>query len=451
MAKDLKRTLGFRSLLAVAVGLVVSQGVMTIMLQGAGFAGYGFFIAIFIGYSLTVCCALTFSELSLMFPSAGSLSVYTQKAIGHFPAIMAVYSGYVVIALLALSAELIILDLLIASLFPDIFPPLIIAFTVLIALTIMNVLGVDIFAKIQSVLAYAMIVALLILSLTALFGIGAPRPTDIQMSVELNPMGWGVFTLAALAAWGFIGSEFVCPLIEEAKEPEKNIPKAMIAGLTIIFVVHCLYCAGALLYVPQETLISSGLPHLEYAKAVFGDTGILFLAIAAITATCSTVNSTLAAVPRMLYGMAENKQTFSIFKQLHSKYQTPWIAIIFIAAITGIPMLIYGSSADTILLLLSGGAISWLVAYIIANIDVMVLRKKYPMANRPFKTPFYPLPQILGILGMLYAIYYAPPTPEMAKDIFTIAGSVLLFGAILSALWVKIVMKKGLFEVDSFD
>ena len=444
------RTLGFRALLGVAIGLVVSQGVMVIMLRGAGFSGLGFFIAMGFGYLLALSYVFSFSELALMFPRAGTLSTYTEVAIGHFPAIVAVFSGYIVVAMFALSAELVLIDLLLAELFPGIFPPMSVAFGVLIFLTLLNIRGIDLFASLQTFLACTMIIALLVVGGTAVFS--SPDPAAYELSeFGTNPLDWGGLTLIALAIWGFVGAEFVCPLVEETKQPEKNLPRAMIAGVTVILFIYLFYCLGALFHVPTKTLAGSALPHLEYARAVFGEKGIVFLTIAAITATCSTVNTTLAAVPRMLYGMAHNAQTFSIFKKLHGKYQTPWVAIVFIAFVTGVPILIYGANADAILLLLTGAAVSWLIAYVIAHIDVMVLRYRMPNASRPFKTPLYPLPQILGIAGMVYAIIYAAPSPELKGQVFSIAGAVLGIGAIIAAVWVKFVMKRGLFQPESVD
>ena len=260
-----------------------------------------------------------------------------------------------------------------------------------------------------------------------------------------------VLSLLAIAIWGFVGLEFVCPLVSETKAPERNIPRSMIIGASIILGMYVLYCLGALLYVPTDTLAGAALPHYEYVGAVFGEKGLIFLTLAAFTATCSTVNTSLAAVPRMIYGMANNGQTFSFFGKLHSKYRTPWVSILFVALCTGAPILVYGVNADAILLLLIGAAIAWLIAYIIAHIDVIVLRRRYPNVARPFKTPLYPLPQVLGIAGMLYAIWYASPAPEMTVQVFSIAGGVLLVGCVVAAVWVKFVMKKGLFEAEPID
>jgi len=441
----LKGSLGFWSLLAVGVGLVVSQGVMVIMLQGAGIGGTGFFVTMGLAYLLALFYVFSFSELSLMFKSPGTLSTYTEVAMGNFPAIIAVFSGYLVVAMFALSAELVLIELMLLEVLGISLPPMVLALGLLAAFTLLNIRGVDIFATMQSALSFIMVSAISLLGAIAVFGVALPRPEDME---ALNVVIWNadVLSLLAIAIWGFVGLEFVCPLVQESENPERDIPRSMIIGATIILAMYLLYCLGALMYVPTETLAGSALPHYEYVGSVFGEKGLFFLTLAAFTATCSTVNTSLAAVPRMVYGMAENGQTFSVFTKVHPKYGTPWAAIVFVALATGVPILIYGVNADAILLLLIGAAIAWLIAYIIAHVDVIVLRRRYPNIKRPFKTPLYPLPQVIGIAGMLYAIWYASPAPEMTVQVFSIAGGVLLAGCVIAAIWVKFVMKKGLFE-----
>jgi len=447
---SLKRTLGFSQLLAIGVGLVVSQGVMVLMLQGAGIGGFGFFATMGIAYLLAIFYVFSFAEMALMFKSPGTLGTYTEAAMGNFPAIVAIFSGYVVVAMFALSAELVLIELMLLEVTGITLPPMALAIGLLTVFTLLNIRGVDIFATMQSALSFIMISAITLMGLIAITGVALPRSEE-ALTLDVVFINADVLSLLAIAIWGFVGLEFVCPLVAETKDPDKNIPRSMMIGATLIFGMYILYCLGALLYVPQDKLANSSLPHYEYVGAVFGEKGLFFLTLAAFTATCSTVNTSLAAVPRMLFGMAKNGQTFSAMGKLHSKYQTPWVAIVVVAVLTGGPILIYGVNADAILLLLVGAAVAWLVAYIIAHIDVIMLRRRYPNVKRPFKTPFYPVPQILGIAGMLYAIWYASPSPDMTVQVFTIAGGTLLVGCVIAALWVKLVMKKGLFEPEPID
>jgi len=450
-ARKRRLGLGLTALLAVAIGLVVSQGVMVLMLQGAGIAGLGFLIPLALAFVLALTYVLSFAELALMIPRAGSLSSYTEVALGHFPAILATFSGYVVVAMFALSAELLLLDLIISEVYPGAFPSMLIAYGVLIVFTLLNLLGIDIFARLQSALALIMVIVLLALGLAAVTGSGSEPALSTSITSDWNPMGAGVMTLAALAIWGFVGAEFVCPLVEESRRPQRNIPWSMILGVSVIFVTIALYCVGALFYVPQEELAGSALPHYLFATALFGETGKIFLVIAAITATCSTVNTSLAAIPRMLYGMAVNGQAFPQFKLLSKKYRAPWVAVLFVALITGLPVVLMGDDPAAIGLLLLAAAVAWLLAYIICHLDVIALRRRYPDLARPFKTPFYPLPQVLGIAGMLVSIYYVSPTPEMTASIFYSAGAVLGLVSIIAVLWIKLVMRKPLFTPEPID
>lgn len=446
--KGARKALGLGSLLAVAIGLVVSQGVMVIMLQGAGIAGLGFIVPLGLAYLLALSYAFSFSELGLMIPRAGSLSSYTEVAIGQFPAILATFSGYIVVAMFALSAELLLLDLIIDKVYPGALPSMTVAYGVLGLFTVLNLLNIDIFARLQSVLALVMVVVLLLLGFSAVAHENAAPIASLSLE-GWNPMGLGVLALTALAIWGFVGAEFVCPLVEESRRPERNIPRSMIIGLSVIFVTISLYCLGALLMVPQAELASNGLPHYLFATAVFGETGQLLLVTAAITATCSTLNTSLAAIPRMLSGMAQNGQAFPCFKRLSARTGAPWVAVLFVAAITGLPILLMG--VDSINLLLIAAALAWLLAYIIVHVDVIVLRMRYPHLARPFRTPFYPLPQVFGIVGMLYAAWYASPSPELTTQIFTSAGVVLGIVSLIAVLWIKCVMRKPLFSPEPID
>jgi len=450
-----RRVLGLGPLLAVAVGLVVSQGVMMLMLQGVGVAGLGFLIPLSMAFILAITYALSFSELALMVPRAGSLSSYTEVALGHFPAILSVFSGYIVVAMFALSAELLLLDLVVNEVYPGIFPNMSIAYGVLLLFTVLNLLGIDIFARLQSALALVMVLVLLTLGLTAITGSGVQAPpAELSLALsngEWNPLGLGVLALAAMAVWGFVGAEFVCPLVEESKNPARNIPWSMIFGITIIFITIALYSTGALRYVPRDELANNVLPHYLFATAVLGTKGKLLLVVAATTATCSTVNSSLAAIPRMLYGMAQRGQAFPQFKMLSRRYREPWVAVLFVALITGAPVLLMGDDPDSIGLLLLSACIAWLLAYIICHLDVIVLRRRYPEMPRPFRSPLYPLPQIVGILGMGAAIYYISPSEDVTLRIFLSAGVVLGLVSAIGIFWVKFVMRKPLFTPEPIE
>ena len=182
---------------------------------------------------------------------------------------------------------------------------------------------------------------------------------------------------------------------------------------------------------------------------MFGDSAKLAVALIALTASGSTLNTVLASVSRMLYGMAHNGQAFPVLKRLHPRFGTPWVAMIFMGVVTGLPLVLIGDRPDAMITVLIAASAAWLLAYTVAHIDLIVLRRRMPQAKRPFRAPWYPVPQVIGIVAMVYAILNNPPSPEMTRTVYLLTGVVLVIVAIAAALWVKLVIKRRLFEPET--
>ncbi|MGB5273500.1 MAG: APC family permease, partial [Flavobacteriaceae bacterium] len=314
---ELKRVLGLPSLFAIAVGVVVAQVVFVSILQGVGIGGSSFFVALVIAFILTLCYVFTFSELALMLPKAGSISAYTEVSMGHLPAIVATISGYLAPAVFGLPAELFLLESVLDTLYPGSFSQM--GWVIIILLTLLNILGVDFFAKVQNLLAYLMLTALLVIGVTGLTEADPQGGSFLSFWEGFEHLDIGVLSLTTMALWSFMALEFVCPMIEETKNPNKNIPRSMILAAVVLLVIYTLVALAAYLAVPQEALAGSDIPHAVLITALFGESGKLIMAVLAITATCSTINTALATIPRMLFGMAQNQQLPAVFMKLHPK------------------------------------------------------------------------------------------------------------------------------------
>ncbi|GAA0315188.1 APC family permease [Psychrobacter aestuarii] len=444
------KKIGLLSMISICIGLVVAQGAMISGLQGIGIGGSAFIAAMVAGLIIAHFNAMSFSELSLMFPEEGTLATYTQKAIGHFPAIISVYAGYILVGILGMTVELFLVDAILEAVFPGLMPPKFLALLILLLLCITNLYGANIFAKVQNLIVVVMVGAILFIGIVAIFDLAPiPEITGPQVSFGMEGVTNGSFiSLIALSMWLFVGAEFICPMINEVKNPTKNIPASMHIAVTFIFVMYVIFIVGATHFLSAETLATSDVPYIDYAIAVFGPTGMMVAAVMALAATFSSANTILAALPRMLYGMAEQNQSFPILKKVN-RFGAPWVAILLMAFLIMIPFL--ALSIDYVIVLLIAATLSYLLAYIIAHIDVIVLRRRAPNRARPYKTPFYPIPQILGIIAMIYVIINSSPTPEMASQIFTFFGGILVVIGTIAAIWVKLYMKKGLFEADEIE
>jgi amino acid transporter len=445
MAEELKKALGFWSCLAVAVGLVVASTTLVSLGQGMGIGGGGFLYAMVAAWLLQLFSAMTYGELGTMLPRAGGISTYTLVAMGPLPAIVATFCGYMVVNVLAGPAELAVSGFVFTDVFASWCPPMLFSISLLIFLTVMNLLSVDVFAKVQMLLTTVTIGSIGILGIIGLLGIANSTP-NIPAPASFNPMGWEVFSLVALGIWLYIGIEYVTPMAEETINPGRNIPWAMFMGLVVILVVKVLYGFASMKYVPLAKLAESTHPHVDMARAMLGSVGGIWIGIVSICATASTVNTLIAAVPRLCYGMAHSGELPSLFGWLHPRFRTPWPGIILLALAMGGVLLSGFAGIEAIVTYTLAAAWTWLLCYIIAHVDLIILRRKYPDYERPYKSHFYPIPQILGSLGIIYVMVNIHPDPAMRNQIIKLALCFLTGSIIYGVLWIKIKMKTGLFK-----
>lgn len=440
--------LGFRALFSASIGVIVAQVGMVSMMQGMGIGGWGFVVALFAAFAIAMANALAYAEMALLLPSRGSLSTYAEAAIGNFPAILLVFAGYITPALFGLPAELILADQILAKAVPIGLPPFTWPIALVVLFAVLNMLGSDVFARVQTALSFTVLCFLAVTGLAAIGGhVSAPAvaaaaaPAAAGMAQDTVILG-----VVALAFWVFVGSEFVTPLVTEARNPQRDLPRAMVGGLLVIFAAELAFGIGAGLLIPRETLATSPMPHLDYAVAVFGPSANVWFAGLALLASASLVNTVLASVPRMLAGMAENGQVFPIFRIHLPRRNTPVVAILFVAALPLVGIVWSGGDPGSILPLTIAASVAWLLAYITAQVSLIVLRRRYPQRARPFRVPGYPVLPLLAIAGMVYVVANSSPAPEMTAQIVRYTGVVLAVFAVVGALWVKLVMKKGLFE-----
>jgi amino acid transporter len=439
--------LTFRSLFAASIGVIVSQVTIVSVLQGTGLGGWGFVIAMLFAFGLALSNAMAYTEMALMMPEVTSLSSYAEAAIGNFPAILLVFAGYVTPVLFGVPSELILMNQVLSQALPFATPVYFWPSVLIIVFVLLNILGTDVFARVQTALSCTVLAFLLVTGVLALTGLGnAPLPAGPAAGWPALSKDTVTLGLVALAFWAFVGSEFVTPLVAEAKNPDRDLPRAVFGGLAVIFVAYLCFAVGSAFYVDRTTLTQSAAPHLNLAIAVYGPKARIWFSILAVLASASLLNTVLAAVPRMLSGMALHGQVFPVFKYLHPRFKTPVVAIVFVGALPMIGLLWSGGDASSILPLIIASSITWLLAYIVAQVSLLVLRYRHPAWRRPFRVPWLPVLPLLAIADMAYVCVNASPTPEMRPQIVQYTGVVLIVFSVVGALWVKLKMKKGLFE-----
>jgi amino acid transporter len=430
----LRRVLGFWPTYGAAVGLVVSGTAMVSVGNVAGLSGKAAFITGLIGLIPMVAAAFAFGELTAMLPGGGMISDYTMPALGRFWSIFAILSGYIVLISADGGTQQVIGGLSVESLIG--IPQPVVSGLLLLLVAAVNLRGVKFYGQTEAFLTIGMMLTFLLVGFLGVFGVGESLgvATRIDTNTPVIPKDLApVFTSVGIAIWWFIGFEFACPMAEENKKPYKYIPYALILGLISIYVMDVLYIAAAVSYTPKEILLNSSIPHVEAARYMLGDFGYLTVTLLTVVAAFTTANAQMAALPRMLYGMARENLVPKFFANIHPKYRTPWNGIFFttiVMAGTIVYVSIEGADINTILTLVLTACICWMVSYAIAMIDVLVLRKKYPHFPRLWKAPYAKVTMILGLAGVLYSIW-------TIHYVLLPAASFMLLIAIYTYWWLK--------------
>ncbi len=404
----LKRVLGFGATYGAAMGLVVSGTAMFSVTQVAGQASHAVWITGLIGLIPIICAALAFSELSAMLHGGGMISDYTSPALGRFWGTLAVLGTYVLLAAADGSTQMAMSGYSLQDVTG--IPAIITSLVFLVLCLFINLFDVGVYGKFAGALPIGMMIAYMVLAICGALGVGESMGIATPVgSTFLPSTGWaGVFGAVGSSIWWYIGFENCCPMAEETKEPYKVIPKALFAALITIYLIDIVFSYAALKYTDINVLLTSGVSHIDGSRAMMGTIGAVVMSTITILASFTTANSQLAALPRMFYGLARQGQLPKAFGYVHPKYRVPiygTITCFLLMFVCTIYICAQGGTAEIMNMFINIVCVAWLGCYILAMVDVLVLRKRYPDFPRLFKVPAPKVTFTIGIIGSIYAIY----------------------------------------------
>ena len=410
-----RRVVGLPTAIATTFSLIVASSVLATV-AGGFFASWVWLLALAIGFVTMIFAAMSFSELATMIPKAGSMNEYVRAGLGPFFATLTVGVGYIAVQLFPGTAENFASSLVTADILGAPGDYKFWAVVYMAFLAIVNLLGIRPFAALEIFLTFAVAGSLLVIGIVGLAGAGTNDP--IGSALPEFDLTWSLLSaLLGIAIFTFVGVEYTCPLAEELRRAQRDIPVGIFLGLGLIAIPVVLYGLAAARYVPADLLgtFAPTLP-VDVGVAIFGDAGKWWLGLLMIFASLGTLNAVVAGVPRILYGMALTRQLPSPFAWLIPATRAPWVGILIIAAIpAGMNLAGQAEGAGFIQLILAG-VLGWVTAYVIIHVSVLMLRRREPNANRPYRSPLVPIPQILGagLLG-LAAYKIAPPGIESSS------------------------------------
>ena len=438
------RTLGLRSVVSISVGLVIATSCLVSLGQGAGSIGVVFIGAMVIACLLNMTTVASLSELNALMPNTtGGLAQYTLACLGPFPTLISMVGGYLICHIMSSGVEASIFSYAMASTIHLPIPSILYTLVMTIVVMIANLYGVDMFAKIQDLVAFLLVGSMLIMGIIGMFGLGTGAM--VQQPYSMVSSWKEVVSMVAVAFWLFIGAEYVIPVSKNVKNAKRNVPLGMMIGLALICLVQSIMVLGFHNYTPWGELEASAAPHLLYGENLLGSAGKIWMTFVAALAVVSTQNSTVNGLAGICQGMAKMNMMPRIFAKTN-KHGVPFFGVIFVSVFIFVFAALSDGSSEAISFLILVGSVFWMISYIFAHLDVLILRHRLPKAPRSFKVPCGPLFPCIGIAGTVYMILNISTDPTERMMIWLVTGITFLILGIYSFFWIRIKMKMPVFK-----
>jgi APA family basic amino acid/polyamine antiporter len=392
----LKRDLGLFEVTLSGVGIILGAGIYALIGKAAELAGNSVWIAFALAALIAVFTGLSYAELSSIFPRASAEYEYTNRAFGKRLAFvigwLIIFSGVIGASTVALGFGGYFEALTGASAPPS-------AVLLILALSIILLWGIKISAWFAIVFTLIETVGLLII-----ICIGVPHLGSVDYLDMPNGLR-GVFEAAALIFFAYMGFEEMVKLSEETRDPERNMPLALMAALAITILLYILVALSVVSVVPPEVLAASAAPFAEVAAEALGPEAFVVVSAIALFATANTVLLMLLAASRIAYGMAESASLPTVLGRVHPGRRTPMVAIVAVMLLS-IAFLFSGDIA----FVASANDFILFATFVVINASLITLRRKEPELPRPFRVPFafgwVPVLPVLGILTCLFLIVH---------------------------------------------
>ncbi len=369
----LKRTLTLPSLIFYGTGMILGAGIYSIIGKAAGIVGTTLWFSFVLAALSAGMTALSYCELATFKPKAGAEFVYVQSAFPRWTWLA--NSIGLVMALAGISTASAVALAFGGYLngFIDL-APLMTGFLLLCLLSLVNIVGTQESSRLNMLFTLIEVLGLI---LFIYLGFSIKNAGLIL----IEPISPKVLTGTALIIFAYFGFEDIVNLVEDAKDPERTVPKAILWSLGISTVIYIFVSFAALSIAPLEKLVSSEAPLMEAAAAASPKMAIV-LGICALFSTANTVLIALLAASRAFYGMSMDRKFPSIFGKVLPKRRTPWLASLLVLGLSIALLPLSGVEV-----IASVSSFATLIGFFTVNITLIRLRFTKPNEIRPFTVP----------------------------------------------------------------
>ena len=415
---QLARDLGVSHATAIVVGTIIGSGIFLVpseMMQAVGSAKL-VYLAWFVGGLLSFFGALTYAELGAMKPDAGGEYIYVRDAYGPMGGFLYAWTTVLVskpasIATVTTGFVRILGTFSVFSFFsqPVLTAPIAVTYGQLAAIaaagfiSLLNYIGVKKAGEFQLIFTLLK-VAIIIGIVVACFGYrGGAGWSNFSTTFAGAKGGIAGFMAALVAAlWAYDGWNDLNMVAGEVRQPGRNIPIALIAGVAIVGALYVLVNAGVQYVLPALAIATSPRPASDAVALVLGALGASIVSAGMALSMLVTLNGTIMSGARIPFAAARDGYFFPSVAKVHPTFLTPSVAILLQLGLATALLLVGGSFRQLFSLAIFS---EWLF-YMITSSSIFVFRRREPAASRPYKVWGYPVVPVLFVLASAILLYY---------------------------------------------
>ena len=446
----LRRNLSAANLVTLGIGAIVGTGIFVITgTAAANYAGPGLTISFLISALGCVMAGLCYAEFAAMIPVAGSVYSYSYTTMGE---ILAWFIGWILILeyLFACSSVAVGWSGYMMSLcegwgghipwhlsyatfdhteegwvmtgslfnFPAVF--------IVALVTSLLIGGIKQSAFINNVIVVIKVGVILLFIGFGLsyIDLGNWSPYVPQNTGEFGNFGWsGILRGAGVVFYAYLGFDALSTAAQEAKNPQKDMPKGILISLLVCAVLYIAVTAVLTGIVNYKELDVAAPIALAIDRTGAGLAWLSpFVKLGAIAGLSSVILVMMLGQSRIYYAISKDGLLPRFFSKVHPKHGVPHNATIFACIVTGLFAGLFPLNVLSELV-----SIGTLMAFTVVCISIVVLRKTQPQLKRPFKTPFVPFIPLLGAAICLMQMIALPISTWVRLIVWSIIGFIIYF------------------------
>jgi amino acid transporter len=401
------------------VGIIIGAGIFQVAPDIArGTGTWYWFLAIWVaGGLLSLFGALGYAELASAYPQSGGDYIYLGRAYGRWAGFL---FGWIQTAIVR-PGDIVVMAFIFANYASAIYGPLgassrmFYAIGAVALLTAINILGVREGKWTQNLLTSAKVLGLVAIVVVALL---APRGTAAPVE---QAGGFPLSVALILVLFTFGGWNEMAYVAAEVRNPGKNIVRALVLGTVAVTVLYLLVNGAYMYTLGFDGLAASETVAADTVSALLPHFGDRLISILVCVSALGAVNGLILAGARISYAVGADHPVFSLLGRWNPRTGTPVAALLLQGGIAIILVLMLGNFIDTIMYT----AASVYTFYLATNLAVIVLRRKEPAVERPYRVTGYPVTTLIFCAVCAFLIYSAityKPQVAIASVVILLLG-----------------------------